>query len=237
MSDSRFAKTAFGRETCDSGDLARHRHDRGYMTVVLAGGYTEAGDAGRFHVRPGDVLIHRPFEAHRDLFAKCQPQVLNLPLSDTAPAAGMAHIEDPDAVARLAEKDLEAAAALVCATAVSGGSDQDWPDLLAAELRRPGAMRIQDWARLHGLAPATVSRGFAQIFGVTAVRYRAEARTRLAWQALGKTEEPLVHLALDLGFADQAHMTRSLTKLTGVPASRWRHLKRIQDSQASPPLA
>jgi AraC-like DNA-binding protein len=237
MADSRFAATAFGPETCDAGDLARHRHDRGYMTLVLAG-YTEAGDAGRFHVRQGDVLIHRPFEAHRDLFAKCQPHVLNLPLPQEAPAAGIARVGDPDAIARLAEKDLEAAAVLVCGTAAPVTSNRDWPDLLAAELRKPGAMRIRDWAGLHGLAPATVSRGFAQIFGTTAARYRAEARTRLAWQALGTTEEPLVNLAFDLGFADQAHMTRSLTQLTGMSPSGWRrHVKRIQDARSSALLA
>ena len=38
MRDSAFAMVALGREICDAGDLARHRHDCGYMTLVLSGG-------------------------------------------------------------------------------------------------------------------------------------------------------------------------------------------------------
>ncbi len=222
MGNSRFASVAFGRETCDSGDLARHRHDCGYMTLVLRGGYIEAGDAGRFQVREGDVLIHRPFEAHRDFFAGREADVLNLPLPADPPRAGMVRISDPDAVARAAELDLEAAAAMVCATGTPAAGNDDWPDLLAAELRRPHAIGIGEWARRQGLAPATVSRGFVQAFGTTAARYRAEARARLAWSAVRTTRQSFAQLAVDLGFADQAHMTRSLTEITGLPPGKWR---------------
>ena len=222
MGNSRFASVAFGRENCDSGDLARHRHDCGYMTLVLRGAYVEAGDAGRFEVREGDVLIHQPFEAHLDFFAGREADVLNLPLPANAPRAGMVRISDPDDVARSAERDLRAAAAIVCTTATPAAGNDDWPDLLAAELRRPNAVGIGEWARRHGLAPATVSRGFFQAFGTTAARYRAEARARLAWSAVRATRQPFAHLAADLGFADQAHMTRSLTAITGLPPGRWR---------------
>ncbi len=222
MGSPRFASVAFGRETCDSGDLARHRHDCGYLTVVLRGGYEEAGDAGRFRVREGDVLIHQPFEAHHDFFAGRDADVLNLPLPDTFLGAGMVRISDPDAVARAAEVDLAAAAAVVVATAAPAAEHGDWPDLLAAELRKPNAMGIGQWARLNGLAPATVSRGFFQAFGTTAARYRAEARARLAWSAVRTTRQSFAELACDFGFADQAHMTRSVTELTGLSPGRWR---------------
>lgn len=55
-----FRQAILGRELCDAGDLPRHRHSAGYMTLVLAGGYDEAGDVGRFRVGPGDLLVHRP---------------------------------------------------------------------------------------------------------------------------------------------------------------------------------
>jgi AraC-like DNA-binding protein len=227
-----FAPVWFGRETCDAGDLVRHRHDHGYITLVLCGNYIEAGDAGRFSVREGDVLIHRPFEAHRDLFGRGAPRVLNLPLPDRRPAAAIVRVPDPDAVARLAETDLDAAAALVGGTATPADTDEDWPDRLAAELRKPDSVRIGDWARSNGLAPATVSRGFAQVFGTSAARYRAEARTRLAWEAVRSTDRPFVHLALDLGFSDQAHMTRSLGQLTGLPPGRWRRQRQFGSRRA-----
>ena len=232
MGSSRFASVAFGRETCDSGDLARHRHDRGYMAVVLRGGYFEAGDAGRFQVREGDVLIHRPFEAHRDFFAGREADVLNLPLPADCPRTGMVRISDPDAVARAAEVNLKAAATLVCAMRTPASGNDDWPDVLAAELRKPNAMGIGEWARRNGLAPATVSRGFFQAFGTTAARYRAEARGRLAWEAVRTSRQSFAQLAFDLGFADQAHMTRSLTEITGLPPGKWRGQRQLDSRPA-----
>ena len=38
----------------------------------------------------------------------------------------------------------------------------DWPDLLAQELLAAPDLRLEDWAARHGLAPATLSRGFLQ---------------------------------------------------------------------------
>lgn len=46
--------------------IARHRHACAYVALVLSGGYVEAGDAGRWRVRPGDAIVHAPFEAHLD---------------------------------------------------------------------------------------------------------------------------------------------------------------------------
>lgn len=53
-----------------SGEIARHVHVGAYATPVLAGAYEEAGDTGRFKVAEGDVLIHAPFFAHRDIIAR-----------------------------------------------------------------------------------------------------------------------------------------------------------------------
>jgi AraC-like DNA-binding protein len=229
------AQAAYGRERCDSGDLPRHRHDEGYMTLVLSGSYVEAGDAGRFRVRPGDLLIHRSFEAHRDCFARGTADVINLPLPGSLPLEGLARASDPDSVARLAERDLDAAAALAVAGAVAGAYEEDWPDLLAAALRRPAPIRIGDWARGHGLAAATVSRGFRQLFGTSPARYRAEARARLAWREAAASRRSLAEIAFELGFADQAHMTRCVSALTGRAPGRWRGAGQMDSRPAGSP--
>ena len=61
-------------------EIARHRHTGAYATIVLAGAYEEAGDAGRFRVGAGDVLLHAPFSAHRDIVSNARTIVLDLPL-------------------------------------------------------------------------------------------------------------------------------------------------------------
>ncbi|MFY0534467.1 helix-turn-helix domain-containing protein [Nannocystis pusilla] len=81
-------------------------------------------------------------------------------------------------------------------------------------------MRLAAWAETAGLAPSTMARGFLRAYGVSPKRYRAEVRALKAWRCIATSPLPLADLALELGFADQAHMTRALVELTGrTPAA------------------
>lgn len=197
--------------------LPRHRHAEPYLAVVLAGGYVEAGDGGRWRARPGTVVVHGAHEAHRDSFDAAETVVLNLPVpAGLAPIAGL--IDDVDAVVRVAERDLSDAADLV-STMLRPGADRldDWPDLLADALADDPGLMLGPWADAMGLAPASVSRGFARAYGVSPKRYRLEARARRALHAIADSRVPLAEIAAAHGFSDQAHMTRALVVLTGSP--------------------
>lgn len=202
------------------GAAPRHRHAGAYAAVVLAGGYAEAGDGGRRSTLAGEVVLHGGFEAHANRIGPKGAQVLNLPLPDAwEPPAAFMRLADPDALVRLAERDKAAAARLLIDSLIPCPAEPgDWPDRLAG---LPEG-RLGEWARAEGLAAATVSRGFRQVFGVSPSRYRAEARARAAWRGALSTRRPLADLALDLGFADQAHMTRAVVALTGAPPGWWR---------------
>lgn len=210
-------------QTCIAGGrMERHRHRDAYAAVVLAGGYLEAGDRGRFHARPGQVLIHGPWESHMDAFSGAGARVLNLPL--TGPVGfGVGALADPDALARAAERDLAGAEALLLSTLrpLDAALD-DWPDVLAAALRRDPGLALEVWAEAAGLAPASVSRGFRQAFGTSPRRYRAEQRALKAAEALVTRADTLAALAAELGFVDQAHMTRAVSALTGLAPGRLR---------------
>lgn len=213
--------------------LPRHRHAEPYFAVVLAGGYVEAGDGGRWRAGPGTVMVHGAYEAHRDSFDATETIVLNLPVpAGLAPAAGL--IDDVDAIARLAEHD-PSGAAMLAATMLRLGADRlvDWPDLLADALVADPALALGDWAEAIGLAPASVSRGFARAYGVSPKRYRLEARARRAFQAVAGSRASLAGIAAAHGFADQAHMTRALVALTGAPPGVLR-AKSVQAGAAAP---
>jgi AraC-like DNA-binding protein len=202
--------------------LPRHRHRKGYVAVVLAGGYVEAGDGGRITAGPGTVVVHGPWAAHQDRFGAGGAQVLNLPLAPGL-AEGMGSIADPDAVVRLAERDPRAAAALVGAELRPGAATlDDWPDLLAAALADDPGLAIAAWAEAMHLDAASVSRGFARAYGVSPKRFRLEARTRHAVLALSGWNGSLAALAAEHGFADQAHLARSVAALTGHSPARLR---------------
>lgn len=202
--------------------MPRHRHAEPYMAIVIEGGYLEAGDSGRIDARPGDVLLHGAYDAHRDGFLPRGATVLNLPLV-TGARAGFGRIDDVDAIVRLAERDQQQAS-------IEARSDlqwrsaplADWPDLLAAALRDDPDLVISSWADGMGLAAASVSRGFARAYGVSPKRFRFEARVRGAARRLPYWRGSLAALAAELGFADQAHMTRAIAAMTGHTPNRLR---------------
>jgi AraC-like DNA-binding protein len=212
-----------GRERWSAGTrIPRHRHAQAYAAIVLSGGYEECGSQGRFRVRAGDVLLHGAFDAHLDRFDTAAG-VLNLPLDGVAFGFAAAHVRNPDALARLAERDgEEAAASLLAQLQPAAREPEHWPDRLACALRDDPAMRLDLWAEEQGLAPATVSRGFGRVFGVSPCVFRAEARVRRVLAAICESALPLAGIAASHGFADQAHMTRAVSALTGLSPGRLR---------------
>lgn len=208
------------RQRLEAAALPRHRHGEGYLAVVLAGGYLEAGDGGRIRARAGDAIVHRPFEAHLNCVPAAGAQVLNLPLADASlPAFG--RIADPDCLARAAEQDLAEAARLACEAFRPAEPEADWPDELARALSGPRPS-LRAWARERGVSPEHLSRGFRRAYGVTPQRFGWEARARAAWRALVTSHAPLAAVALDAGFCDQPHMSRAVLALTGRTPGAWR---------------
>ncbi|MET0533775.1 MAG: helix-turn-helix domain-containing protein [Steroidobacter sp.] len=210
--------------------MPRHRHTEGYAALVLAGGYIEAGDRGRIRVQPGQVVIHGAYEAHQDHFARAGAVVLNIPLLEKLEAiTGI--VSDADAIARLAERDILGAAALLKETIRAVESRlTDWPDQLAAALAAKSDFSIETWADDMGLTPQSISRGFRQAYGVSPKRYRFEQRTLRALRRLPTWPGTLADLAADVGFADQAHLTRAVVALTGS-APKQLKVKSVQESR------
>ena len=212
--------------------LGRHRHIEGYAALVLAGGYVEAGDGPRFRVEPGQVIVHDAFDAHQDAFEAKGAVVINLPVR-AGLAAGLWRADDPDAIVRLAESDIRAAAELLAATLRPGGGRlDDWPDRVAAALSADHAPDLGELADTLGIHPASLSRGFQRCYGVTPKRYRLEQRTRRALRAIPSWTGSLAGLAAEAGFADQAHLARAIGSLTGRPPAWWR-AKSVQSEAAS----
>jgi AraC-like DNA-binding protein len=204
--------------------LPRHRHECSYLALVLSGGYEEAGDRGRHQVSAGNVVVHGAFEAHLNRYDRAGAEVLNIALPAwTETASPWMETADPDAAVRLAERDPQDAAAFLLSTMKPLRIlAADWPDDLATALVADPNLRLREWARMRGLADATVSRGFRKVFGVTPSAYRAQVRGRLAWRHAVCGSEPLSSVALDSGFCDQAHMTRTVHAVTGQPPGTWR---------------
>jgi AraC-like DNA-binding protein len=220
---SSFARIANGRENWGAGaSVQRHRHNEAYAAIVLSGGYEESGSRGRFRVVPGDVLLHRAFDAHLNRFHDGGAQLLNIVLHDL-PSFALGRVADPDAIARTAERDAVAAGLQLGEQLGEARSlAEDWPDILAADLMEHPNTRLDLWAQRHRLSPETVSRGFRKLFGQTPAAFRAEIRAQRAFALIVDSGMTLAHVADKSGFADQAHMTRATKALTGASPRFWR---------------
>lgn len=65
------------------------------------------------------------------------------------------------------------------------------------------------------VSPYRLSRAFPREIGVSVTRYRNRVRVGRALERLEQGEHSLALLAADLGFADQAHLTRTVREHTG----------------------
>jgi AraC-like DNA-binding protein len=201
--------------------IPRHRHADGYAAIVLEGTHQQAGDAGRRRLGPGEVAVHAGFAAHLNHVGPGGARLLNLPVAWLPD--GFGRVDDPDELVRLAGQDPQAAAARLQEQLMPlPAGSADWPDLLAAALAADPGLSVSAWARQHGLAAATVSRGFARVFGTSPRRFRSEALARRALHGCLWEGGSLAHVALEAGFADQSHMTHAITALTGCPPGEWR---------------
>lgn len=208
-----------------SADIARHHHREPYATIILAGAYEEAGDAGRLSAQAGEILLHGPFSAHRDRISSARTVVLDLPLPfDARDWPARARIDDPDRLVRLAERDPSAAVGELIAGLVPAATDggEELPDRLSAALRGDGPPRIGAWAAARGRSREHVSRCFEALYGVSPAAYRADCQVKRAWRLIVGGVDSLAGVAAEAGYADQAHMTRAVTRLTGRSPRSWR---------------
>jgi AraC-like DNA-binding protein len=197
--------------------LPRHAHGRPFAALVLSGGYVEAGDTGRHRMEAGDILFHRAWESHLDRFDGRGAEVLVLAIQDDMAGLPAARVADADAIVRLAEDDpLATVDSLLEALLPKPAAPDDWPDLLAQAIRDDPSLCVTRWAEASGLHIGSVSRGFRQVFGMTPVSYRLAQRTRRAIDTLMSTEASLCAIAQDCGFADQAHMSRAVSRIARV---------------------
>jgi len=228
IGNSRFRCVTPGIETLPySFSLPRHRHLGAYAAVVLAGSFEESGYVGRIRATAGDVLIHPAMDCHANVMVSAGVKLIKLDWHDRSGTGGFYRLDEVDALARTVEKDVCEAQTLLegCLrkkSFPSAGRRDDWPDLLLADLTRDASMRVSEWAEMNGLARETVSRGFAAAYGIAPSVMRAELRARTAWLRITRGSDCLCRIALDTGFADQAHMTRWIHRVTGASPAAWR---------------
>jgi AraC-like DNA-binding protein len=90
----------------------------------------------------------------------------------------------------------------------------------------PASGTLPGLAELLAVSPYRLSRAFTRELGVSLTHYRNRVRVGQALDRLEGGETSLALLAADLGFADQAHLTRTVRRHVGHTP---RALRRLLD--------
>ena len=85
-------------------------------------------------------------------------------------------------------------------------------------------LSLLELARRIGVSPFHLSRTFRSVTGMTLTRYRRQLRLKGALDRLESGASDLAGLAAELGFADQAHFTRTMRAEAGATPGQLRAL-------------
>lgn len=232
------APTGYETRHCAHDALATHRHATAYAALVLDGSYVEASADGPVICKPGTLVLHPRWHAHGNRFGRHGAKVVNLELG-----AG----EAADALRILRVEDVREAAAVFTRAPhhlpglIAASRPVELPALPAWQQRfLQGLVHessgISQLAHRVGVSPAHASRAFVASHGMPPQVLRRELRCRDAI-ALLAGGLPLAEVAARSGFADQAHLGRTLRAMTGATPRQLRaQIKCVQDTGSAPLL-
>ncbi|HSY83154.1 MAG TPA: AraC family transcriptional regulator [Gemmatimonadaceae bacterium] len=230
--------------------LPRHAHDHPYFCFVISGSVMEVSRGHSRSCPPGTVVFNPADTEHSDDIGGrgCRCFVIQL---DPAWSSARFEAERwPDWVtvsgdvasslaARLRREArvweptspmvVEGILLLLSAEALRTDrrhgerTRPDWvtraAQRLDAEFRSPPS--VQQLALDAGVHPAYFARSFRSFLGCTPGTYARQRR--LAWaRAMLTAGRPLIEVALEAGFADQAHFSREFKRTEGVTPSDFR---------------
>jgi AraC family transcriptional regulator len=217
-----------------------HTHAESYATVIVRGGYREYVSAGSRDCRPHDVVTHSRGEGHSDSFLSADTACLNVQgmefgesrllsgpgVSDLARKI-VGEFRNPDCHSALAVEGLMLEI-LVASMRRGGGAAvplwlADVSRLMEQRFNEP--LSLAELAMHAGVHAAHVARAFRQHYGTTVGARLRDLRVAYVKQRLASAA-PLQQIALDAGFSDQSHLTRTFRRATGItPAAFRRRLR------------
>ena len=234
--------------------VPRHEHEHAYLSVIRDGSFTETYGRRTRLPAPGVLLVNPPGEAHSERMDGHPVSSLNVelgagwlralfelgtPLDRPAAVRGEAIIPLGrrllDEVTRRDGDSALAIEGLTWELLHAALGRREFP----AERARPRWLRdvgdridgsLADPPTLGGLAreagvhPVHFAVVFRRFHGCSLGEYARRRRLDAARSRVGDPDVPLSQIALELGFADQSHFTRTFKRFTGMTPGQYRTL-------------
>jgi AraC family transcriptional regulator len=243
--------------------LPPHTHATPYFCLVLAGAFNEQVGARCYEARSGELLFRPPGETHTNDIRLAGTRLLNIALGESwihrlgqvdpgrQPRPGrqkaaaarvadrMAH--ELAALDSISDLSIESLALTLLTTAEPSPVSRGGPPLWLPAAREFIRANFRDrfdhdaLARVAGVHATHLARAFHTHMGCTVTAYVHRLRIEWAREQLWCSDLALADLALDAGFADQAHFTRVFRRVTGATPSEFRRRSRSRPRGAARP--
>jgi len=236
-------------------ELPRHRHASAFLAFVLRGESTEKVGGVTFNCTPGAALLMPAEEAHSDQVAEGGASVFVIEPSPawiedvrehglildrpelrardrvSALAAQLyAESRHPDAASPLCIQALmfEIGACLIRRREAASAHDPAWLSRIRSRIDDSyrEKLSLSELARDAGVHSVHLARTFREHYGVTVGQYLRRRRIEAAAQALRAGKASLVDIALDAGFASQAHFCTAFRRQLGCTPGQYRRALR-----------
>ena len=235
--------------------LPRHTHATPYFCLVMRGSYDEQVSGSMYEVRSGELLFHPSGETHANRIRSAGTLIFNISLSRSwagllsqlelrgRPRPGRQSAASARVVRRVARE--VAARDAVSSLAIEGlvltllgeaarspaelrGGPPRWLPVALDFIRAHFRTRLdhEALARVTGVHATHLARAFHHHVGRTVTDHVHQLRIEWARVRIEGSDTPLADVALDAGFADQAHFSRVFRRHTGTTPSEHRRRAR-----------
>ena len=91
-------------------------------------------------------------------------------------------------------------------------------------------MSVAEMASIVGLSESWFANVFKQTTGSTPLQWQLARRVELSKQLLSGSDLPVASVAAQLGFSDQAHLTKVFRQIVGETPAAWRRMRQFRQS-------
>jgi len=231
--------------------LPEHEHRHPFFTYVLRGSFTENAGRVTRECRRGAVVLHDHAESHTDVVGPAGTASLNVEIArEIWSELPRGVVPDHRLVGRVLTGDVEwlaiavwrefhrddsvtalgldeAIARLCGEVREAARREMLMPtrrlDACAEYLaRHQGSPRLSTAAALVGVHPIHLARQFRKRFGCSMSEFARRRRIASACERLADSTVTIARIAIDAGFADHAHFTRTFRRITGCTPQWYR---------------
>ena len=230
--------------------LPVHAHELSHFCFVLSGNYTEKIGSRLFERKPAALVYYPPDASHaeehltrgRHLLVEIDFKGLekvgeygarlNEPVLLSGDSLWLAarmykEFSERDEFSALALESISNELLIAASRQYHKKAERrppQWLENIKEFLQEnfPAPPGLNELAKAAGVHPTHLARVFREFENCTAGDYVRQIRIENARRMIISTNKPLVEIALDTGFADQTHFTRSFRRITGMTPTEFR---------------